>query len=269
MISPKICAPAGGGIQKCQHGKWYLGAKAHEKSRKACGWHRFGCCKIFDLTHTLAPDFPAIILPQKFGKCARFRMDEISSYDHHGLACEWHNITLSEQTGTHFDAPSHWISGRDLPNGSVDEIPVEGFVGPVVVIDCSAGAATNGDFAFTPNFIKLRETVNGGIPAGVWVLMRTAWSERSGSECFDMREDGPDSSGPTPEGIRFLTDEGDIRGFGTETAGTDAGQGRSMFLHTPRTLSAWCRQVRSSVSGQPRSTPTRWNSPFRTVPKNQ
>ena len=33
------------------------------------------------------------------------------------------------------------------------------------------------------------------------------------------------TAGPTPEAIRFLIDERDIRGFGVETVGTDAGQG--------------------------------------------
>ena len=81
-----------------------------------------GEVQVVDLTHTLDPDFPVIILPPEFGQCARFRMEEISAYDHRGPAWKWHNLTLSEHTGTHFDAPAHWISGRDLPNNSVDEI---------------------------------------------------------------------------------------------------------------------------------------------------
>jgi kynurenine formamidase len=40
-----------------------------------------------------------------------------------------------------------------------------------------------------------------------------------------MRDDGPHSPGPTPDAIRFLIHERNIRGFGTETVGTDAGQG--------------------------------------------
>ncbi|MFK7996183.1 MAG: cyclase family protein [Granulosicoccus sp.] len=184
-----------------------------------------GAVKIIDLTHTLDPDFPVIVLPPEFGQCARFRMEEISAYDHRGPAWKWHNLTLSEHTGTHFDAPSHWISGRDVPNGSVDEIPVDAFVGPAVVIDCSAGAAADADFELTPELIQRWENDHGKIPADSWVLMRTDWSKRSGASYLNMQEDGPHSPGPTPDGIRFLIDERDIRGFGTETVGTDAGQG--------------------------------------------
>ena len=184
-----------------------------------------GKVKIVDLTHTLDPDFPVIILPPEFGQCARFRMEEICAYDHRGPAWKWHNLTLSEHTGTHFDAPSHWISGRDVPNGSVDEISLDAFVGPVVVINCSEGAEKNDDFELTPEVIQKWEAEHGIIPAGAWVLMRTDWSKRSGAEYLNMREDGPHSPGPTPDGIKFLIDQRDIRGFGTETVGTDAGQG--------------------------------------------
>jgi kynurenine formamidase len=184
-----------------------------------------GAVQIVDLTHTLDPDFPVIILPPEFGQCARFRIEEVSAYDHRGPAWKWHNISMSEHTGTHFDAPSHWISGRDVPNGSVDEIPVDAFVGSVVVIDCSAGAAEDEDYELTPELIRAWEAEHGEVPADSWVLMRTDWSKKSGEEYLNMKEDGPHSPGPTPDGIRFLIDERNIRGFGTETVGTDAGQG--------------------------------------------
>jgi kynurenine formamidase len=184
-----------------------------------------GQTKVVDLTHTLDPDFPVIILPPEFGQCARFRMEEISCYDHRGPAWRWHNISMSEHTGTHFDAPSHWISGRDLPNASVDEIDVQNFIGPICVIDCSDGANQNDDFELTMDIIKDWEAMHGTIPPNTWVFMRTDWSKRKGMEYLNMKEDGPHSPGPTPEAVKFLVEERDIRGFGVETVGTDAGQG--------------------------------------------
>lgn len=184
-----------------------------------------GSIRVVDLTHTLDPDFPVIILPPEFGQCARFRMEEISAYDHRGPAWKWHNISMSEHTGTHFDAPSHWISGRDLPKASVDEIDPEAFVGPVCVIDCSEGSAQDDDFELTVPIIEAWEAEHGKIPSGSWVLMRTDWSKRRGAAYLNMQEDGPHSPGPTPEAIRFLIEERDILGFGVETVGTDAGQG--------------------------------------------
>ncbi|ETX30290.1 cyclase family protein [Roseivivax isoporae] len=184
-----------------------------------------GAVEVVDLTHTLDPDFPVIVLPPEFGQCARFRMEEVSAYDHRGPAWKWHTITMSEHTGTHFDAPVHWISGRDVPRGAVDEIDPAAFVGPVCVIDCSEGAAADDDFELTPEIIAAWEAVHGRIPAGAWVLMRTDWSKRTGAAYLNLREDGAHSPGPTPEAVRLLVEERDIRGFGTETVGTDAGQG--------------------------------------------
>ncbi len=184
-----------------------------------------GAIEAVDLTHTLDPDFPVIVLPPEFGQCARFRMEEISAYDHRGPAWKWHNFTCGEHTGTHFDAPSHWISGRDWPMGSVDEIPAEQFFGPINVIDCSEGAAEDEDFELTPEIVEAWETEHGRIAPESWVLMRTDWSKRSGAAYLNMREDGPHSPGPTPEAIRLLVEARGIRGFGTETVGTDAGQG--------------------------------------------
>ena len=123
-----------------------------------------GKTKVVDLTHTLDPDFPVIILPPEFGQCARFRMEEISCYDHRGPAWKWYNISMSEHTGTHFDAPAHWISGRDLPIATVDEIDVKNFIGPICVIDCSDGANQNDDFELTVDIIKDWEAIHGTIP---------------------------------------------------------------------------------------------------------
>lgn len=183
-----------------------------------------GTARVVDLTHTLDPDFPVIVLPPEFGQCARFRMEEVSAYDHRGPAWKWHNITLNEHTGTHFDAPIHWVSGKDVANGAVDEIDPAVFVGPVVVIDCSDGAARDDDYELTPEIIEDWEATHGAIPKDAWVLMRTDWSKRRGAAYLNMAEDGAHSPGPTPAAIELLLRRG-IRGFGTETVGTDAGQG--------------------------------------------
>lgn len=179
---------------------------------------------VVDLTHTLDPDFPVIVLPPEFGQCARFRVEEISKYDDRGPGWYWRNFTCGEHTGTHFDAPVHWISGRDLPNGAVDSIPTDAFVRGVCVIDCSKECAEDEDFLLTPEFITKWEKGHGKIPAGHWVFMRSDWSKKSGAEYLNMREDGAHSPGPSPEAVTFLIEERDIVGFGTETVGTDAGQ---------------------------------------------
>ncbi len=60
---------------------------------------------------------------------------EISRYDEQGPAWYWNTLRLGEHTGTHFDAPVHWITGKDLPDNACDTIPPRRFVGPACVID--------------------------------------------------------------------------------------------------------------------------------------
>lgn len=184
-----------------------------------------GAVRTVDLTHTLDPDFPVIILPPEFGQCARFRVEEVSRYDERGPGWYWRNFSCGEHTGTHFDAPVHWISGRDLANATVDAIPASSFVGPVCVIDCSAQAALDEDYLLSAEAIMAWERDHGDIPAGSWVLMRTDWSKRRGADYLNMRADGAHSPGPAAAAIRYLVETRDILGFGTETVGTDAGQG--------------------------------------------
>ena len=183
-----------------------------------------GDVETVDLTHTLDADFPVIVLPPEFGQCAPFRAEVVSRYDERGPGWYWQNISMCEHTGTHFDAPIHWISGKDLPNASVDAIPAGAFVRPVCVIDCSQECAQDEDFLLTPDFIQAWEKKHGQVPANHWVLMRSDWSRRSGAAYLNMREDGAHSPGPSSDAVKFLVEERGIVGFGTETVGTDAGQ---------------------------------------------
>ena len=64
------------------------------------------------------------MLPPEFGQAAPFRIEQVSRYDERGPAWYWNNLTFGEHTGTHFDAPIHWVTGKDLPNNSVDTLPM-------------------------------------------------------------------------------------------------------------------------------------------------
>ena len=183
-----------------------------------------GRVRVIDLTQTLSADFPTIQLPPQFGACAPFRMKEVSRYDERGPAWYWNNISMNEHTGTHFDAPVHWVSGKDFPDNTTDTIPAEKFIAPAVVIDCATQTAANPDFLLTRDAILAWEGRHGRIPNGAWVLLRTDWSKRSGDAYANVRADGAHTPGPDVGAIRFLVEERDVMGFGTETIGTDAGQ---------------------------------------------
>jgi kynurenine formamidase len=181
--------------------------------------------QLVDLTQTLSPEFPPIVLPPEMGQCRPFRMEQISRYDENGPAWYWNNVSFGEHTGTHFDAPIHWISGRDLPNNSVDTLPLEHFIAPACVIDCSGEAQADADFLLTAGHVAAWEKRHGRIPAGSWVLMRTDWSKRTDPVAYqNLDETGQHTPGPDAGCVRLLVKERDVLGFGTETIGTDAGQ---------------------------------------------
>jgi kynurenine formamidase len=180
--------------------------------------------RVIDLTQTLSPDFPTITLPPELGQCAPFRLEEVSRYDERGPGWYWNNFSMGEHTGTHFDAPVHWMTGRDLPNNSVDSIPPADFIAQACVIDVSREAAADADFTLTIADIERWEATHGRIAARSWVLMRTDWSRRGLRDYANMGADGAHTPGPGPEVMRWLVEERDVHGFGTETIGTDAGQ---------------------------------------------
>lgn len=188
-----------------------------------------GEIRIVDLTETLTPEFPTIVLPPEFGQAWPFRIEEISRYDERGPAWYWNNFSCSEHTGTHFDAPVHWISGKDQPNNTVDTIPPSAFIAGACVIDCSGPARDNPDFLLTIDYVKEWEARHGRIPPRTWVLMRTDWSKRAKpADYLNMREDGAHSPGPDAEVVPWLIKERDVHGFGTESVGTDAGQAQHL-----------------------------------------
>jgi kynurenine formamidase len=185
-----------------------------------------GGIRVIDLTQTLTPEFPQIALPPEMGQCWPFRIEEVSRYDERGPGWYWNNFSCGEHTGTHFDAPIHWISGRHLANNAVDTIPVQHFVAPACVIDCHEQALQDPDYLMTVADIEAFETAHGRIAAGSWVLMRTDWSKRHDPEAYqNFDETGQHTPGPSSEAVQFLVEQRDVLGFGSEAIGTDAGQG--------------------------------------------
>jgi kynurenine formamidase len=186
---------------------------------------RSGRVKVVDLTQPLGTDTPVIELPPIFAPSPGLSITEISHYDDKGPAWYWNTITLGEHTGTHFDAPAHWITGKERANNTTDTIPVRQFVGPACVIDVSKEVALYEDFLLTREHVQAWEGEHGKIPAGAWLLLRTDWSKRQGKEAFlNAKADGPHSPGFHPDCVRFLAMERDVLGVGVETVGTDAGQ---------------------------------------------
>lgn len=184
-----------------------------------------GRLTVVDLTQPLGPETPVIGLPPIFASSPGVSMETISKFDDKGPAWYWNTIRMGEHTGTHFDAPVHWITGKDLPDNATDTIPAQRFVGPACVIDVSADVAQNEDFLLMPEHVTAWEQQHGVIPKHSWVLLRTGWSARTDARSFlNVRDDGPHSPGFYKSTSELLAHQRDVLGVGVETVGTDAGQ---------------------------------------------
>ncbi len=184
-----------------------------------------GRLKVIDLTTPLGPETPVIDLPPMFAPSPGLTLTEISRYDSHGPGWYWNTMTLGEHTGTHFDAPIHWVTGKDLPANATDTIQPRKFVGPACVIDVTADVERSPDFLLTVERVEAWEREHGRIPAGAWVLLRSGWSKRTRREDFlNAGPDGAHSPGFAKACTEFLAKERDVLGVGVETVGTDAGQ---------------------------------------------
>jgi kynurenine formamidase len=189
-----------------------------------------GEIEVVDLTGVLGPDTPLIKLPPELAvDTPKVEIHNISAYDKNGPWWAWNWLKLGEHSGTHFDAPTHWISGKDYADGSTDTLPVQKLVGPVNVLDFSKEAAADADFLLTVDHIKAWEAEHGAINAGEWVVMRTDWDRFGGSEAefLNANETGPHTPGPTAEAIIYLIEK-DVAGWGSQTIGTDAGKAGGM-----------------------------------------
>jgi len=177
----------------------------------ASGEHR-----VVDLTQPLSERTPVLQLPEPFANTPGLSRTEISRYDDRGPAWAWDTLQIGEHVGTHFDAPIHWITGRD--GEDVASVPPARLVGPAVVIDRSAEAAEDPDYLLTVDDLPQSLPENG------WVLLRTGWDARASDQADFLN--GGRTPGPDAECARALA-ESAIAGFGVETVGTDAGMAHS------------------------------------------
>src|SRR3954469_6568095 len=98
-----------------------------------------GPAAVVDLTQPLSETTPVLVLPEPFANTPHLSRRRLSRYDDAGPAWAWGVLEIGEHTGTHFDAPVHWVTGKD--GKDVASVEPSRLVGPAVVIDKSAECA--------------------------------------------------------------------------------------------------------------------------------
>ena len=183
-----------------------------------------GAVRLVDLTQPLSERTPVLQLPEPFVNTPGLSRRELSRYDERGPAWAWSVLEVGEHVGTHFDAPIHWITGRD--GDDVASVPPARLVGPAVVIDKSEAAAADPDYLLTVDDVRAFEAEHGPLPDGGWLLLRTGWDARAHDQdaFLNVQSGRSRTPGPDAECARWLARETPIVGIGVETVGTDAGQ---------------------------------------------
>lgn len=162
-----------------------------------------------DLSHTLEEGIPA------WPTHARFSSTPYESQELGDVATH-HGLTISEHTGTHMDAPLHFVSEGPAHYGT-DEIPLERLAGRAATIEATDLGA--GDVLGT-DLILAWEEEHGPIEPGDRVLVRYGWDERwaTGTAGRRFLEDWPGLSG---EAAEYLVSKG-VALVGCDTLAVDA-----------------------------------------------
>ena len=189
-----------------------------------------GNIKVVDCTGTLGPQTALLKLPRGLAvDTPRIEVHKISEYDENGPYWAWNWLKLGEHSGTHFDAPHHWLSGKDFKDGFTDTLDVQRLIASVNVIDCSKQSAKDADYLLTADGVRAWEIVHGEIGVGEWVVMRSDWDKRAHNEeeFLNSDDEGPHSPGPSLDCIDYLLSKG-IVGWGSQCIGTDGGMAAEM-----------------------------------------
>ena len=184
-----------------------------------------------DLSHVLTPDFPV------WPGFAPLQIDRIETYGERGFAAN--ALHVCEHTGTHIDAPVHFVDGA----AAVDEIDATNLVASIAVIDIREKAHHDADAVVTRADIERWEIAHGPIPGGAAVLMYSGWESRlaDGARAYLNEDDAgvlhfPAFSGDAAE---FLVRERSIKGIGVDTLSIDPGNAAKPVAHVA-VLGAGC-----------------------------
>ena len=145
---------------------------------------------------------------------------------------------LWEHTGTHLDAPAHFIADGLTMEG----IPAELLVCPAVVIDVSDRCQGDPDYAISVEDVLRFEGSHGLVPRGSAVLFRTGWEafaddhERYMGPAGDLHFPGVGE-----EAALLLVEQRGVVGVGIDTLGIDPGNVSEFSVHRHATLphGAW------------------------------
>jgi kynurenine formamidase len=179
---------------------------------------------VIDLTHNLNDHSPNWEDTAK----SPFEAKELGNIDRDGYYSRI--FTTQEHYGTHLDAPAHFAKGM----WTVDQIPAERLVRPLVVLDVRAKVRSNPDYLISVQDVADWENEHGQVPTGAVVMAYTGWDLRwnSQKEFQNLGRDHlPHYPGYSIESATFLVKTRSAVGLGIDTMSVDIGATTTYPVH--------------------------------------
>ena len=179
---------------------------------------------VVDLTHSLSDKVPNWEGTQE----SPFKVKQLASFEKEGYFTRY--ISLPEHFGTHIDAPAHFAQGV----WTVDQIPPQRLVAPLVVLDVRGKVAENSDYQVTLDDLAVWEHDNGNVPPGAVVMARTGWASRWDSMKQYRNADDKGTMhfpGFALDTAQFLVQARKVVGLGIDTLSVDYGPSKDFPIH--------------------------------------
>jgi kynurenine formamidase len=179
---------------------------------------------VVDLTHSVSEKAPNWEGTAE----SPYKVKALASFEKDGYFTRY--ISLPEHFATHIDAPAHFAPGV----WTVDQIPPQHLVAPLVVIDVRGKAANNPDYQVSLDDLAVWEHDNGQVPAGAVVMARTGWAARWDS--MKQYRNADDKGvmhfpGFALDTVKFLVQARKIAGLGIDTLSVDNGPSKDFPVH--------------------------------------
>ena len=179
---------------------------------------------VIDLTHTLNDHSPS----WDGAAQSPYSVRTLGTIEHDGYY--YRSFTTEEHYGTHLDAPAHFAKRM----WTVDQIPSERLVRPLVVLDVRSRVKGHPDYEVTVQDIADFESKHGEIPDGAVVMALTGWEDRW-SDSGSYRNVSPDGvmhfPGYSLEAAQFLVKTRNVVGLGIDTMSIDPGANTAFPVH--------------------------------------
>jgi kynurenine formamidase len=197
-----------------------LAAGAAAASSPAAAQRTTSFRRVVDMTHTLREDFPT------FEGTPPFTRSQVATLARDGY--NMFRLTYDEHVGTHIDAPRHFT----IDGATVDALPIEQLVCPLVIIDLRARAAADADCLLVPDDLLTHERAHGPIPEGACVALQSGWAARAGGAGFRNLDAGGVMRFPgfRPDTVPALLARG-VRAVAVDTLSLDHGSSKDFAFH--------------------------------------